>query len=103
MPSIVALLCLIVPGAAPLRLIFGFAIALAAFGASSVEYFPSGSLGETAEEHQFMADWYTKHLAAMQEPFIWQMSHQKSADEVYRFFYLRSLPSSNFGSPDHRR
>jgi hypothetical protein len=74
-----------------MRFVFGFILALAAVGASNVEYFPAGSLGETPRLHQFMADWYSKHLAAMQEPSIWQISRQKPADEVYRFLYLRSF------------
>jgi hypothetical protein len=57
-----------------MRLVCGFAIALVALGASGVEYFPAGSLDEKPSRHQFLADWYSGHLAALQEPSIWQIS-----------------------------
>lgn len=74
-----------------MRLIFGFAIALVAFGATGVEYFPAGSLAETAKEHQFLAEWYSGQLSALQEPSVWKMSQQKPTVEVYRFLYLRTF------------
>jgi hypothetical protein len=42
-----------------MRAVCGFAIAMAAMYAAGVEYFPSGSLGETPREHQLRAHWYS--------------------------------------------
>ncbi|MGB7762559.1 MAG: hypothetical protein WBL61_22180 [Bryobacteraceae bacterium] len=74
-----------------MRAVFGFTIALTAFCASGIEYFPARSLDEEASRHQFLAEWYSGHLAAMQEPSIWQISQRKPAEEVYRFLYLRTF------------
>jgi len=74
-----------------MRTACGLAIALVAMYAAGAEYFPRGSPGETTREHQFRADWYSKRLAAFQEPSIWEMSQQAPAVEVYRFLWLRSF------------
>jgi hypothetical protein len=55
------------------------------------DYFPRGSLGETPREHQFRADWYSKALAALLEPSVWEMSQQAPTVEVYRFLWLRTF------------
>jgi hypothetical protein len=59
--------------------------------ASAAEYFPAGVLGDTADQHRFRADWYSKHLAAMGEPSLLELSRQDATAEVYRFLWLRSF------------
>ena len=74
-----------------MRTACGLAIALVAMYAAGPEYFPLGSLGETPRDDRFRADWYSKRLAALQEPSIWGMSRQAPTVEVYRFLWLRSF------------
>jgi hypothetical protein len=59
--------------------------------ASAAEYFPAGVLGDTADQHRFLADWYSKHLTAMGEPSLLEVSRQDATVEVYRFLWLRSF------------
>jgi hypothetical protein len=58
---------------------------------SAQQYFPSGVLGETQESHKFSVDWYSKHLTALQEPSLWELSKQDAKAHVYRFLWLRSF------------
>lgn len=62
-----------------------------AVGAFSAEYFPAGAFGDTAKQHQFVAEWYSKHLAVMSEPSLLELSRRDATAEVYRFVYLRSF------------
>jgi hypothetical protein len=66
-------------------------ILIGAVVGSAAEYFPAGVLGDTSDEHQFRADWYSKHLTAMGEPSLWELSRQDSTVEVYRFLWLRTF------------
>jgi hypothetical protein len=56
-------------------------------------YFPAGALGENAESHQFRVDWYSKHLKALGEPSLWELSQKDPTAAVYRFLWLRSFHS----------
>lgn len=38
-------------------------------------------------------DWYTRHLVALKEPSLWELSKKDPNAEVYRFLYLRSFDS----------
>lgn len=55
---------------------------LSAVIGSAGEYFPVEVPG---------SDWYSKHLAAMREPSLWDLSRQDFGAEVYRFLWLRSF------------
>lgn len=52
-------------------------------------YFPNLALGETQQQHDFVADWYTKRLKALGEPSMLQMS--KTPTYAYRFLWLRTF------------
>jgi hypothetical protein len=54
------------------------------------EYVPAGVLGDS-RSHQFRSYWYSKHLIAMREPSLWEVSRQDSTAEVFRFLWLRSF------------
>jgi hypothetical protein len=66
-------------------------ILIGAVVGSAAEYFPAGVLGDTSEQHRFHADWYSKHLAAMGEPSLLEVSRRDSTAEVYRFLWLRTF------------
>jgi hypothetical protein len=68
-----------------------FVILLSAVIGSAGDYFPVGVLGDSSSQHRFRSDWYSKHLTAMREPSLWDVSGQDSAMEVYRFLWLRSF------------
>jgi hypothetical protein len=55
------------------------------------DYFPPGALGKDAASHQFSVDWYSKHLKALHEPSLWELSRKDPHAEVYRFLWLRSF------------
>jgi hypothetical protein len=55
------------------------------------DYFPLGALGKDAASHQFSVDWYSKHLKALHEPSLWELSRKDPHAEVYRFLWLRSF------------
>ena len=73
------------------RLILALLTAAAQLPAQN--YFPAGVLGENAESHQFSADWYSKHLKALGEPSLWELSQQDPTAAVYRFLWLRTFHS----------
>jgi hypothetical protein len=52
------------------------------------QYFPSGLL-ESADKHS-VSDWYSKHLVAMKEPSLFELSENHHAQQ-YRFLYLRTF------------
>ncbi len=55
------------------------------------QYFPTGILDKNAQGDQFRANWYSKHLKALREPSLWELSRQDPKAEVYRFLWLRSF------------
>jgi hypothetical protein len=74
-----------------MRALFRFFVVVIAAPAWGADYFPGGCLGNTQAEHQFHAEWYSKHLAALREPSLWQVARQQPTSEVYRFLWLRSF------------
>jgi hypothetical protein len=54
------------------------------------QYFPPDVLGKTPAEHEAAAKWYAKHLKALREPSLWELSQRDPKAEVYRFLWLRS-------------
>src|SRR5215471_9852970 len=60
-------------------------------GAFAAEYFPVGVLGDTSDQHRFVAEWYSKHLAAMGEASLLELSRRDPTAEVYRLLWLRSF------------
>lgn len=57
------------------------------------DYFPNKMFSEEQEYHDFVVEWYSKHLLSMNEKSLWQTRSDKSRHE-YRF---TSLPT--WGNP----
>lgn len=74
-----------------MRALCRFLVIVIAVPAWGGDYFPDGTLGGTQAEHQFHAEWYSKHLGALGELSLWQVSRQQPTSEVYRFLWLRSF------------
>ena len=53
-------------------------------------YFPSGILGEDAQDDKSKLESYSKFLTALREPSLWQSSKTQKV-ESYRFLWLRSF------------
>jgi hypothetical protein len=49
------------------------------------QYFPPGALDDSHVNR------YSKHLKAMREPSLWELSQKDPSAEVYRFLWLRSF------------
>ena len=64
---------------------------LAAVVLPAQQYFPSGVLGRTPQEHESTAQWYSRHLKALHEPSLWELSQRDPKAEVYRFLWLRTF------------
>lgn len=62
-----------------------FAVFFIASTLAAQQYFPTGG-GD-----RFPADWYSKHLRALKEPSLWELSKKDPTAEVYRFLYLRTF------------
>lgn len=73
------------------RLLVGLVCTLMVIGAADPKYFPMGTLGTTAQQHQFSADWYSKHLRILQEDSLWRLSQEQPTSETYRFLWLRTF------------
>jgi hypothetical protein len=56
--------------------------------AQDVQYFPNLALGNTQQEHDLVAGWYTAQLKALGEPSMLQLS--KARAHAYRFLWLRT-------------
>lgn len=54
-------------------------------------YFPSGVLGEDKKLSTFVEEWYSKHLKALKEPSLYELSQKDKDVEIYRFLWLRSF------------
>jgi hypothetical protein len=59
------------------------ALLLAAGVLTAQQYFPPGVVGNDAR--------YSRHLKALREPSLWELSQADPNAEVYRFLWLRSL------------
>ncbi len=53
-------------------------------------FFPSNLFHADDEHNAFISNWYGKHLAAMQEPALWEMA-QSPDTHAYRFLWLRTF------------
>ena len=51
------------------------------------DYFPKLAFSDTPDHHQFVVDWYAKHLRVMGEPSLYDLSRDESA-HAYRFLWL---------------
>lgn len=71
-------------------LLFLLLAGLPEFLLAQTEYFPKGALDNKEDSDRFVREWYSKHLKAMKEPSLWEMSKDKQA-QVYRFLYLRTF------------
>lgn len=65
-------------------------VAGAAF-AQDVQYFPNLAFDDEQQHNDFVVQWYTKHLKALQEPSLFQQA--SSGKEAYRFLWLRTFHS----------
>lgn len=63
----------------------------AAAFAQDVQYFPNLAFDDSQQDNNFVVQWYTKHLKALQEPSLLQ--HASSHKEAYRFLWLRTFHS----------
>jgi len=62
----------------------------ASASAAQSRYFPPGSLGADPQEDQFVYDWYSKQLKALDEPSLWALS-KTEVGQSYRFLWLRTF------------
>jgi hypothetical protein len=53
-------------------------------------YFPSGSLDDSPRGDQFVYEWYSKQLKALDEPSLWALSKTQK-EQSYRFLWLRTF------------
>jgi hypothetical protein len=58
--------------------------------AAQVDYFPRGILDENPHSSLLDEQWYSKHLKALQEPSLWNLSGTQKS-ETYRFLWLRTF------------
>lgn len=58
--------------------------------AAQVDYFPRGILDENPHSSLIDEQWYSKHLKALQEPSLWNLSRTQKS-ETYRFLWLRTF------------
>ncbi len=58
--------------------------------AGQTAYFPPDRFGETPKDSQFSIEWYSKHLLAMNEPSLFELSKDSQA-HAYRFLWLRTF------------
>ena len=65
---------------------FGLAMTLTA----QTKFFPPGALSERKDLDQFVSDWYTKQLQALEEPSPWELS-KTPGTQAYRFLWLRTF------------
>ena len=77
-----------------------FAISRAAVGgesdpkasSDSGEFFPLAKMNAGVGVDDLRQRWYSKHLAAMHEPSLWDLSKRpKKSGEAYRFLWLRTF------------
>lgn len=55
------------------------------------QYFPTGVLGCGEQSDELLTEWYAKHLKALGEPSLWELSRSDTQARVYRFLWLRSF------------
>jgi hypothetical protein len=58
---------------------------------SQPQYFPETTADVPAPLDEFEVKWYSKHLAAMQEPSLWRLGTSDPAGTAYRFLELPSF------------
>jgi hypothetical protein len=51
-------------------------------------FFPANIFAKDDEENDFFVKWYSKHLKAMKEPSLWQLSQKDRSAIVYRLLWL---------------
>jgi hypothetical protein len=56
----------------------------------SGQYFPQHTFDSEPDRDAFVVDWYSKHLAAMQELSLWEIL-KSPTQHVYRFLWLRTF------------
>jgi hypothetical protein len=75
-----------------MRLRFALAIisVLSTTAMAQVKYFPAGSLAADSKSNEFVSNWYSGQLAALEEPSLWESSKTQKI-ESYRFLWLRTF------------
>jgi hypothetical protein len=69
----------------PVALLFGLC-------GSSVgqQYFPEAAFDQRKKSNDFVVEWYSQQLKALQEPSLWETS-KRPEQQVFRFLWLRSF------------
>lgn len=57
--------------------------------AQDVQYFPNLAFDDNQDENDFIVQWYTSHLKALQEPSL--LEQATTGKQAYRFLWLRSF------------
>src|ERR1700677_2207598 len=73
-----------------LRLALIMALLLGAASAAQVTYFQPGSLSSDPHDDDFLSDWYSGQLQALQEPSLLELSKDPK-NQSYRFLWLRTF------------
>jgi hypothetical protein len=68
-----------------------FALLIAPGILPAQEYFPPGILDKNPQFDELKVNLYSKHLKALHEPSLWELSRQDPNAEAYRFLWLRSF------------
>jgi hypothetical protein len=72
-------------------LLYVFVISLCgSAGRAQHQYFPPGALDSFPRSNQFLSDWYSKQLKALDEPSLWSLSKTQK-EQAYRFLWLRTF------------
>jgi hypothetical protein len=58
--------------------------------ASQTDYFPPGTLDDTAQSSHFKEQWYSDQLQALKELSLWELSKTQKT-QTYRFLWLRTF------------
>jgi MFS family permease len=63
-------------------------VASSDFFRRSTRFFPDMVFGGEKDDSEFIARWYSAHLAAMGEPSLWMLSRRDSHATIYRLLWL---------------
>jgi hypothetical protein len=81
----------VLSGVAAQRIIIPAALLLALCGGSvGQQYFPEAAFEDQKKSNDFIVEWYSQQLKALQEPSLWETS-RTAKGQVFRFLWLRSF------------
>ena len=55
------------------------------------QYFPDHAFEDDGKLNNFIVQWYSEQLSALQEPSLWELSRSSKSPEIYRFLWLRTF------------